>query len=152
MHENLSQSNYADHLNTLRVVAAAGDWAQALKLYDEAVALHAAADILCERSRALRTLKRSAEALADVKRALSSTRDDRARLQQAVRASAVSEDPNEVIAMMSKVVEADSASTSALKQRAFAYEYLGKNDLARQDYAAAAKLGDTWAEEQLERK
>lgn len=132
--------------------AAARDWAQALKYYDEAIALDAAADALCGRSRVQTELKRPAEALADAKLALSRTREDRACLQQAVRAAENADDPNEAVAVLSQVLEADPASAAALNQRGFAYEYLGKAELARRDYAAAADLGDPWAQQQLDEK
>jgi predicted Zn-dependent protease len=132
--------------------AAAGEWEHALKLYDESIALDAAAGSLCERARVLTTLKRSAEAIADVTQALDKARDNRTCLRQAVRAVEELQDPNEVVRVLSLVLESDPASVEARNQRGFAYEFLGKADLARKDYAAAAQLGDEWAEQQIEKK
>jgi predicted Zn-dependent protease len=129
--------------------AATGNWEQALKLYDESIALDATAGSLCERSRVLSMLKRSADAIADVTKALEKARDNRTCLRQAVRATKELEDPNEVVRVLNLVLESEPASVEARSQRGFALEFLGKADLARKDYEEAARLGDEWAEQQL---
>ena len=125
----------------------AGDWAQALRLYEEAIRLDASAAALCGRARALTVLKRPQEALADVERALAKARDERACLREAVRVAEQITDPQAVVRLLTLVIESDPSAVEAYKLRAFAHEYLGKPELARKDYAAAAELGDEWAEQ-----
>jgi Zn-dependent protease with chaperone function/tetratricopeptide (TPR) repeat protein len=132
--------------------AAAGNWDQALSLLDESIALDATAGSLCERSRVLGLLKRSADAIADVTQALAKMPDHRSCLRQAVRATEGVEDPNEVVRVLNLVLESDPASVEARSQRGFALEFLGKADLARKDFEEAARLGDEWADQQLAKK
>ena len=129
--------------------ARTGDWAQALKLDEEAIALDASATALCDRARVLTVLKRPQEALADVERALAIARDDRACLRQAISVAEQVVDPQAVVRLLTLVIESDPSAVDAYKLRAFAHEYLGKPELARKDYAAASSLGDDWAEQQM---
>jgi len=124
----------------------AGDYRQALALYDESIALYAGASALCERSYVLSQLQRQDEAFADIKLALSKVRDYRYCLDRAVTAAAGAKDPLEAIAVMDLVIEADPAAVHAFNQRGWRHQQLGKLDFAFQDYLAAARLGDAWGQ------
>jgi tetratricopeptide (TPR) repeat protein len=119
---------------------------QALKLYDEAVGLHASAGSLCERSYVLSRLKRHGEAFADVRAALSKARDVRYCLEQAVAAAPAAGSAEDVIEVMTLVIEVDPASSHAFNQRGWRYQQQGRMDLAFQDYLASARLGDGWGQ------
>lgn len=120
--------------------------AQALKHYDEAIALYPGAGTLCERSYLLSQLKRDAEAFADVKLALSKTREVRYCLERAVAVAAAAGNADEVIEMMSLVLEVDPSSSHALNQRGWRYQQQGRDDLAFRDLLASARLGDGWGQ------
>jgi Zn-dependent protease with chaperone function/tetratricopeptide (TPR) repeat protein len=122
------------------------DFTRALKHYDEAIALHAGAGTLCERAYVLSRLKRDPEAFADVKLALSKVRDHRYCLSQAVPQASRTGNPDEAIAMLSVVIEADPGSIHGFNQRAWRYQQAGKLDLAFQDYLASARLGDGYGQ------
>ncbi|MGH8661998.1 MAG: M48 family metalloprotease, partial [Burkholderiales bacterium] len=124
----------------------ARQYAQALKLYDEAVALHASAGTLCERSYVLSQLKRDAEAFSDVKLALSKTRDIRYCLERAVAVASGAGDAEEAIRMMSLVIEVDPGSAYAFNQRGWRYQQQGRAELAFEDFLASARLGDGWGQ------
>jgi tetratricopeptide (TPR) repeat protein len=119
---------------------------QALKLYDEVVGLYASAGALCERSYVLSRLKRNAEALADVREALSKARDVRYCLEQAVAVAAVAGNAEEIIEMMTLVIEVDPASSHAHNQRGWRYQQQGRMELTFNDYLASARLGDGWGQ------
>jgi Zn-dependent protease with chaperone function/TPR repeat protein len=121
------------------------NYAQALQLYDEAIALHDDAGTLCERSYVLSQLKRDAEAFADVKLALSKTRGNRYCLERAVSAATRSSS-EDTIGVLDLVIEADPWSHHAYNQRGWRHHQQGKVDLAFQDYLASAKLGDAWGQ------
>ena len=124
----------------------AGDYQQALGLYDESIALYAGAGALCERSYVLGQLQRHEEAFADIKLALSKARDYRYCLERAAAVAASARNPQEAIDIMNLVIEADPASVHALNQRGWRQQQLGKLDLAFQDYLASARLGDAWGQ------
>ena len=124
----------------------AKQYAQALKLYDEAIGLYAAASTLCERSYVLSQLKRDAEAFADVKLALSKARDIRYCLDRAVALAPNVGNADEVIQLMGLVVEADPANPHAFNQRGWRYQQQGRDDLAFQDFLASARLGEGWGQ------
>jgi Zn-dependent protease with chaperone function/tetratricopeptide (TPR) repeat protein len=119
---------------------------QALKLYDEAIALYASAGALCERSYVLSRLKRHGEAFADVRAALTKARDVRYCLEQAVAAAPAAGSAEEVIEVMTLVIEVDPASSHAFNRRGWRYQQQGRMDLAFQDYLASARLGDGWGQ------
>jgi Zn-dependent protease with chaperone function/TPR repeat protein len=127
----------------------AKDFAQALKHYDEAIALDANAGVLCDRSYALSQLKRDAEAFADVKAALSKSRDNRYCLERAVYQATKEKEAGEAIQVLNLVIEVDPNAPLAFNQRGWRYQQTGKTDLAFQDYLASAKLGDPWAQMQV---
>ncbi len=129
----------------------ADDRAEALRLYDEAVALDANGSILCERSFVLSEMERHAEAFADVKLALAKVRDDRYCLDRATRAASQVKPATEVIELMSLVLEADPGSSAALNRRGWVYEQLGQQAQALQDFSASARLGDAWAIQHLKK-
>ena len=148
----LNDSRAADRL-AARVPAYRGhelqgrsDFAQALKHYDEAIALYPAAGTLCERAYVLGQLKRDAEAFADVRLALAKVRDHRYCLSQAVPLAARAGNAHEAIAVLSLVIEVDPGSMHAFNQRGWRYQQAGKLDLAFQDYLASARLGDGWGQ------
>lgn len=122
------------------------DYAQALQLYDESIALYDDAGTLCERSYVLSQLKRDAEALADVKLALSKTRGNRYCLERAVSAATRSGATEDTIGVLTLVIEADPWSHHAYNQRGWRHHQQGRVDLAFQDYLASAKLGDAWGQ------
>jgi tetratricopeptide (TPR) repeat protein len=124
----------------------AKDYVQALKLYDEAIALYPAAGTLCNRSYVLGQLDREREAFADVKLALSKVRDNRYCLERAVYLAAKIPENDEAIQVLTLVTEVDRSSVYAFTQRGWRYRQVGKLDLALQDYVVAAKLGDAWAQ------
>ena len=124
----------------------AGDYQQALALYDESIALYAGAGALCERSYVLGHLQRHDEAFADIKLALSKVRDHRYCLDRAAAAAAGAKNPLDAIAVMNLVIEADPAAVHAFNQRGWRHQQLGKLELAYQDYLASARLGDAWAQ------
>ncbi len=124
----------------------AGDYQQALALYDESIALYAGAGALCERSYVLSQLQRHDEAFADIKLALSKARDYRYCLDLAAAAAAGVKNPLEAITVMDLVIEANPAAVHAFNQRGWRHQQLGKLDLAYQDYLAAARLGDAWGQ------
>jgi predicted Zn-dependent protease len=119
---------------------------QALKLYDETIGLYASAGALCERSYVLSRLQRNAEALADVREALSKARDVRYCLEQAVAVAAVAGNAQEIIEMMTLVIEVDPASSHAHNQRGWRYQQQGRAEAAFQDFLASARLGDGWGQ------
>jgi Zn-dependent protease with chaperone function/Tfp pilus assembly protein PilF len=118
---------------------------QALKHYDESVALYEGAGTLCERSWVLSQLKRDAEAFADVQRALSKARDVRYCLDRAV-AVASAGSASEAIDLLSLVIEVDPNSVHAFNQRGWRYQQQGRADLAFQDFLASARLGNAWGQ------
>lgn len=124
----------------------AKDWSGALKHFDEAIALDASADALCERAFVLTELKREAEAFADVKTALSKAREDRYCMQRAVWHAARTPDAGEAILVLSLVLEVDPHATQALNQRGWRYQAQGRLDAAFQDYLASARAGDDWGQ------
>jgi predicted Zn-dependent protease len=126
--------------------ARARDFQLALRQYDEAVALDPDAGPACGRAYVLSELKRVDEALADVKRALSSRDDPPYCLQLAPHLAAGANDADEAIAVMSMVIAADPDSIHALRQRGWRHQQQGRLELAFPDYLAAAKLGDDWAQ------
>ena len=127
----------------------ANDFAGALKHYNEAISLDPAAGFLCERSWVLSKLERDAEALADVKFALAKARDHRYCLERAVAVARKSGDVGEAIRLLDLVIEVDPNSTKAFTERGWKYQQTGHLDIAFQDYLAAAKLGDSWAQMQV---
>jgi TPR repeat protein len=124
----------------------AKQYAGALKLYDEAIALYAAPGTLCERSWVLSEMKRDAEAIADVRLALSKARDVRYCLDRAVAVAPAAGNAESVIELLSLVIEVDSANPHAFNQRGWRYQQLGRDDLAFQDYLASARLGEGWGQ------
>jgi Zn-dependent protease with chaperone function/TPR repeat protein len=124
----------------------AKDFTQALKRYDEAIALYASASTLCERSYVLSQLKRDAEAFADVKLALSKARDDRYCLERAVAAASGAGNADEAIGVLNLVIEVDPGSNHAFNQRGWRHQQQGRADLAFQDFLASARLGDAWGQ------
>jgi tetratricopeptide (TPR) repeat protein len=122
------------------------DYAAALEQFDAAIALHPGAGTLCERAYVLSKLKRDAEALADVRLALSKERDHRYCLSQALPLASRTADAQEAIAMLSHVIEADPRSNHAVNQRGWRYQQAGRMELAFQDYLASARLGDGWGQ------
>jgi len=122
------------------------DYPAALAQFNQAIALDAGAGALCERAYVLSKLKRDAEALADVKLALSQVRDHPYCLSQAVPLASRSTNAVEAVAMLSLVIEVDPHSTHAFNQRGWRYQQAGKLDLAFQDYLASARLGDGWGQ------
>jgi len=124
----------------------AKQYAQALKLYDEAIGLHESAYTLCERSYVLSQLKRDAEAFADVKQALSKSRDIRYCLERAVAVAASAGSAEDAIELMSLVIEVDPGSNHAFNQRGWRYQQQGRAELAFQDFLASARLGDGWGQ------
>lgn len=123
----------------------AGELAQALRHYDESIALYQGAGTLCERSWVLSQLNRDAEAFADVKLALSNARDIRYCLERAVAVAAAGE-ASEAIEMLSLVIEVDPNSMHAFNQRGWRYHQRGRADLAFQDFLASARLGNAWGQ------
>lgn len=123
----------------------ANQFAQALKHYDESIALYEGAGTLCERSWVLSQLKRDAEAFADVQRALSKARDVRYCLERAVAVAAVGE-ASAAIDMLSLVIEVDPNSIHAFNQRGWRYHQQGRADLAFRDFLASARLGNAWGQ------
>jgi tetratricopeptide (TPR) repeat protein len=124
----------------------AKDWAGALKHFDEAIALDASADTLCERAFVLTELKREAEAFADVKTALSKARENRYCMQRAVWHAARTPDAGDAIQVLTLVLEVDRHATQALNQRGWLYQAQGRLDAAFEDYLASAQAGDDWGQ------
>jgi len=119
---------------------------QALKHYDESIALYPGAGALCERSWVLSQLKRDAEAFADVKLALTKALDVRYCLERAVAVASSAGSASEAIELMNLVIEVDPASRHAYNQRGWRYQQQGRAELAFQDYLASARLGDAWGQ------
>ena len=125
------------------------DFQGALAYFNEAIALDSAADTLCQRSYVLSRLKRPADAFRDVSLALSKERDDRYCLEMAVYLAPQTGEANEVIRLMTLVIDADPASAGALNQRAWRHFSLDQHELAFADYLASAKLGDAFGQLQV---
>jgi Zn-dependent protease with chaperone function/TPR repeat protein len=124
------------------------DFAQALKLYDESIGLHADAGTLCQRSYVLSQLKRDADAFTDVKQALSRARDIRYCLERAIAVATRETNAEEAINLLGVVIEVDPNSNHAFNQRGWKYQQQGRMELAFQDYLASARLGDAWGQMQ----
>jgi predicted Zn-dependent protease len=122
------------------------DFPLALRHYDQAVALDPGAGPDCGRAYVLAQVKRFDDALADVKRALSTKDDPPYCLSLAPSVAAGANDAGEAIAVMNLVLEADPGSIQALRQRGWRYQQQGRLELAFPDYLSAAKLGDGWAQ------
>ncbi len=124
------------------------DPSKALGFYNEAVALDASAsaDLLCSRARVQSELNREIEALADVKRALTITRDNQSCLDHAIWLATRSADTDEALTLLNLVLEVDSNHGNGFAQRGWRYDKQQKRELAFQDYLAAARLGDGWGE------
>ena len=124
------------------------DPSKALGFYHEAVALDAStsADLLCDRANVQSQLNREIEALADVKLALSKSRENKTCLDQAVWLATRSADAEEAIALLNQALEADPNNGNAFAQRGWRLQQQNKKELAFQDYLAAARLGDGWGE------
>jgi Zn-dependent protease with chaperone function len=124
------------------------DPSKALGFYNEAVALDASAsaDLLCSRARVQSELHREIEALADVKQALTITRDNRVCLDHAIWLATRSADTDEALTLLNLVLEVDSNNGNAFVQRGWRHEKQQKRELAFQDYLAAAKLDDGWGQ------
>jgi predicted Zn-dependent protease len=124
----------------------ARDFAAALRDYDWALALDPETGMSCERAYVLAELKRDDEALAESKRVLMKTPDQRYCRELAPRVASRATDAGEAIAVMTLVIDADPSSALALSQRGWRYQQQGKVELAFPDYLAAARLGDPWAQ------
>ena len=124
----------------------AKDFKGALAQFDVAVALDPDADILCQRAYAMAELKMYRQAFKDVERALSASRDNRYCLRQATWLASWADIPEDLVRVMSLVIEVEPGSSAALARRGWGYERLGKLELAFPDYLAAAQLGDAWAQ------
>jgi tetratricopeptide (TPR) repeat protein len=127
----------------------AKDYPEALRLYGEAIAQAPDAYTLCSRSWVLGQLKRHDEAYADVKQALSMERDETYCHERATYEVAHVKDREEVIRMMTEVIEVNPGLAGAYNHRAWAYMGQAKHDLAVPDLLASAKLGDPWAQSHL---
>jgi len=126
--------------------SSAKDWLGALKHFDEAIALDASGETLCERARVLTELKREAEAFADVKAGLAKSRESRYCMASAVHHAARARDADEAIRVFDLVLEVDPHSIHARNQRGWRYQGLGKLDSAFQDYLVSAQAGDAWGQ------
>ncbi len=124
----------------------ARDFAAALRLYDDALALDPEIGMSCGRAYVLSELKRNDDALADVKRVLAKAPDQRYCLELAAYVATRAANANEAIAVMNLVLDADPQSVPALRQRGWRYQEQGRMEPAFRDYLAAAKLGDPWAQ------
>jgi predicted Zn-dependent protease len=123
------------------------EFGEALRLYDEALRLDpASAFVRCERSGVLSQLGRHAEAYADAKQGLLEARENSNCMRRAVWAASQLQNPAEIIAVTSLVIEVDATSANAFNHRGWAQEKLGRPDAAFQDYLASARLGEAWAQ------
>jgi tetratricopeptide (TPR) repeat protein len=121
---------------------ASNDFEQSLRHYDEAIALYPSASARCERAYLLSKLKRSEEALKEVRLGLAAARDDRYCLDLGVSLAAGAADANEAIALLTTVIEVDLNSAEALNQRGARYLLVGKPVLALEDFKASTALGN----------
>ena len=122
------------------------DFTVALGHYDRAVALDPGIGLSCGRAYSLSELKRTDDALADVKRVLAKAPDEQYCRQIGTYIAARANDANEAIAVLTLIVDADPEAVPALRQRGWRYQQQGKFEPAFQDYLAAARLGDAWAQ------
>ena len=122
------------------------NYSQALTLYNEAVALDAAPDILCDRAYVQGQLNRDIEAIADIRLALSKSRDISRCMDRAVWLATRASSADEAIALLNQVIEADPNRGNAFAQRGWRYQQQNKKELAFPDYLASARLGDGWAQ------
>jgi len=129
----------------------AKQWPQALAAYDEALKLHPTAAAFCNRSYVLGNLKRDAEAFADAKRGYALDRRNEYCRDRAVYVAGKVEAWNEIVALMSSIVEADPDMAAAYRERGWANHELKNFEAAFEDYLAAAKLGDSVGQLQLGR-
>ena len=124
----------------------------ALREIDTAIALHDAAGLRCERANILGTLKRHADAFAELQRGLALSSYDSACLDAATYAvtkapAATSAAENsEQLRILTLVVEQGKASAHTYGQRGWRYQQQARDDLAFPDYLAAAQLDDGWAQ------
>jgi Zn-dependent protease with chaperone function len=118
------------------------NYEQAMRYYDEAIALHPGANARCERAYALDRLGRGDEALKEVRLGLAAGREERYCLDLAVSLAAKTADEAAAVALLTDVIEVDVSSTAALNQRGMRYVQAGKPDLALNDFKASAGLGD----------
>jgi TPR repeat protein len=122
------------------------DYLRALSYYDEASELDAAADILCARALELSYLKRNDESLTEAGRALALNDPDNRCVGTAVHGAARASNADDVIALMTKVIEIEPSNHDALVQRGFRYRKANKPELAFDDYLKAARLGNSYAQ------
>jgi predicted Zn-dependent protease len=122
------------------------EFAAALALFDEAVALDASPGLLCERAYVLGKLNRAEDAFADVKRAFEAPEPPAYCLTQAVYAASRTSDSAAAVAVLSTVIEADPRSVHAYNQRGFRHQTAGSMELAFRDYQASASLGDAYGQ------
>jgi predicted Zn-dependent protease len=130
-------------------MGAAKDFKGALVHFDQAIALDPEPDFLCRRAGAMSEINMRKEAFADVARALSQTPDSRYCIETAARMAAGVDDAAEVARVMSAIIAVNPGYATAYAQRGWSYQRQGKLDLAFPDYLAAARLGDSWAQERV---
>lgn len=126
----------------------AKDYAKALPLYNEAVALYPAPNTLCDRAVVYGMLNRDIEAMADLNQALPESKalDSTYCNDNAVWMARRATNADEAIAVLSQVIAIDASHANAFAQRGWRYQQQKKIELAFQDYHASAKLGDAWGE------
>ncbi len=128
----------------------AKDYGAALAALNEALALHEDPAGYCSRSFVLGQLKRHGEAFSDATKAVALS-GAAACLEQAVHAARSSERWQDIIRLMTVLVESDAGAAGAYRERARAYYASGRKHLALQDYGSAADLGDAGAQVALGR-
>ena len=126
---------------------AQGEFEQAAKLYQDALRIDPAANALrCSRAWALSQGGRQAEAYAQAKKGFDVDRHSGECVNAGLSAARQMNDRVKVADFATLAIEANPGWAYPYVQRGWAREKDGRRQAAFQDYLAAAKLGDPWAE------
>lgn len=119
----------------------------AVRSYDEALRLDPSAnDLRCDRAWALTQYGRHSEAFDQAENGFARDHDATECVRAGVYAAREMGDRKKVIELASLAIEANPNWSYPYAQRGWAHEKEGAREAAFQDYLAAAKLGDSWAE------
>ena len=125
----------------------AGDFGPAAKLFADALAIDPSANELrCARAWALTQYGRHGEAYEQAKEGLSRNAREAECTRAGIHAADKLGDWDKAVDLATQAVNVDPGWAFPYSQRGWAREHQGQREAAFQDYLAAAKLGDSWAE------
>jgi predicted Zn-dependent protease len=126
---------------------AQGEFERAATLYQDALRIDPSANELrCGRAWALSQGGRQAEAYAQAKEGFDADQHSGECVNAGLWAARQMNDRAKVAALATRAIEANPGWANPYIQRGWASEKDGRREAAFQDYLAAAKLGDPWAE------